>query len=236
MLIKCPKCQVTYELADDVVPQNGLKMRCHSCGEVFKAYPEDAIKEPLSEKEKKLNVLKIFERFSQTTDDSFTPETSEPPMVPAKVRIVHLTHYKNTINYLLILLLLLIMLALLYLMRFDIVRYIPKTEALYQKFGIESIYDGSNLQFMNIKTEEFVDQNISKIRITGVIDNPSSYQMKVLPVRVFVYDEDGRKLLEATKSLPQTRTFPNYKLPFEIIVVNPTPKQKNIHITFADTL
>jgi hypothetical protein len=128
------------------------------------------------------------------------------------------------------------MLALLYLMRFDIVRYIPKTEALYQKFGIESIYDGSNLQFMNIKTEEFVDQNISKIRITGVIDNPSSYQMKVLPVRVFVYDEDGRKLLEATKSLPQTRTFPNYKLPFEIIVVNPTPKQKNIHITFADTL
>lgn len=236
MLIKCPKCQVTYELSDDLVPSNGLKMRCNSCGEVFKAYPEDAIKEPMSEKEKKLNILKMFERFSQTTDEFFNPETPEPPIVPAKVRIVHLTHYKNTVNYLLILLLFLILLILLYLMRFDVVRYVPKLEGLYQKFGIESIYDGSNLQFMNIKTEEFVDQNISKIKITGVIDNPSSYQMKVLPVRVLIYDEDGNKLLEATHSLPQARTFPNYKLPFEIIVVNPTPKQKNIHITFADNL
>ena len=234
MLIKCPKCQVTYELADDLVPQSGLKMRCNSCGEVFKAYPEDAVKEPLTEKQKKQNVLKMFERFSQTTDNIFSPESDLPQPVPAKVRIVHLTHYKNTINYILLILVILVMLALLYLMRFDVVRYVPKAESLYQKFGIESVYAGTNLQFINIKTEEFIDQNVSKIKITGVIDNPSSYQMKVLPVLVSIYDENGQKLLEERTILPQKRTFPNYKLPFELVVVNPIPLQKNIHITFAD--
>ena len=45
MLIKCPKCQMIYNLDDGVVPSEGLKMRCHHCQEVFKAYPEDAVED-----------------------------------------------------------------------------------------------------------------------------------------------------------------------------------------------
>ncbi|HCU59267.1 MAG TPA: hypothetical protein DIC64_04730 [Alphaproteobacteria bacterium] len=237
MLIKCPKCQVVYELDDSLVPENGLKMRCNSCGEVFKAYPEDAVDDEQTAAQKKLNIINMFKRFAGEKEDLFTPDT--PDVVqnrPPKVRIVHLTHYKNSINYLLILLLLVLMAAFMYFLRYDIVRFVPKAESLYNRLGIESIYDGSQLQFSNIKTEEFVAGSVSKIKVSGVIDNPTVYEMNVLPVKVVVYDQYDNKLLDTTHYLPQTRTRPNYKLPFEVVITNPTPEKKNIHITFADNL
>ena len=60
--------------------------------------------------------------------------------------------------------------------------------------------------------------------------------MMVLPVKVVVFDENGTKLLDTTHHLPQKRTRPDYKLPFEVIITNPTPNKKNIQITFADNL
>ena len=237
MLIKCPKCQVIYELGDSLVPPSGLKMRCNSCGEVFKAYPEDAVDDEQTAAQKKLNIINMFKHFSGEKEDLFTPDT--PDVIqdkPLKVRIVHLTHYKNTVNYLLILLLLILMAAFMYFLRYDIVRFVPNAESIYHKFGIESVYDGAPLQFSNIKTEEFVIGNVSKIKISGVIDNQTPYEMNVLPLKVVVYAQNGNKLLDTTHYLPQTRTRPNYKFPFEVVITNPTPFKKNIHITFADNL
>jgi len=237
MLIKCPKCQIIYEIDDSRVSPNGLKMHCNKCGEIFKAYPEDAVDDEKTAAEKKLNILNMFKRFAGEQEDLFRPSLHQNiPVQPSKVRIVHLTHYKNNINCFLILIILFIITALLYFLRYDVVRFVPNTEKLYQKLGIESVQKGFNLQFMNINTQEIVVNNVSKIKITGIINNLTPYQMTVLPIKVIVYNQNGEKLLDTTHYLPQTRTRPNYKLPFEIIVTNPTPNKKNIHITFANNL
>ena len=237
MLIKCPKCQTVYELDDNVVTSNGLKMRCNTCGEVFKAYPEDAVPDEKDKEEKKQSILKMFERVSATTDSLFeATDGGASSATPSKVRVIHLTHYKNSINYLLLLLLILIMGGLLYAARYDIVRYAPNAEKIYDKFGIESIYRGTNLQFTNIKTEEIIVNNVSKIKISGVINNSTLYEMFVLPVKIVVFNEQGDKILDTTHYLPQERTRPNYRFPFEVLITNPTPEKKNIQITFADDL
>lgn len=237
MLIKCPKCQTVYELDDTLVTPSGLKMRCNTCGEIFKAYPEDAVPDENDKEEKKQSILKMFERVSATTDALFdSNDSNQTSTTPAKVRVIHLTHYKNSINYLLLLLLLLIMGGLLYVARYDVVRFVPNAEKIYNKFGIESIYRGTNLQITNIKTEELIINNVSKIKISGVINNLTLYEMFVLPVKIVVYNEQGDKLLDTTHYLPQERTRPNYKLPFEVFITNPTPEKKNIQITFADDL
>ena len=36
MLIYCPKCKQGYELKKDMIPEEGRKLRCSSCGEIFK--------------------------------------------------------------------------------------------------------------------------------------------------------------------------------------------------------
>ena len=42
MLINCPNCNASYEVTPDIIPQNGRKLRCSNCGEVFWCNPHDA--------------------------------------------------------------------------------------------------------------------------------------------------------------------------------------------------
>ena len=121
-------------------------------------------------------------------------------------------------------------------MRYDVVRLVPNAEKFYNKMHIESIYNGTALQITNVKIEEVIVGNLSKIQISGIINNPSLYEMFVLPLKVVVYDAFGNTLLDTTHYLPQERTRPNYKLPFMVMINNPTPEKKNIQITFADNL
>ncbi|MBO4294550.1 MAG: zinc-ribbon domain-containing protein [Alphaproteobacteria bacterium] len=233
MLIKCPKCQATYKIENIKIPENGIKMRCHACSEVFKTYPNDILQEePLEKSLQDADLTKMFERVSKATSNLFSDQLP----VSAKVRVVHSTLYKYTINYFLILLVLALMGAVLCLMRYDVVRFVPQAEKLYDKLHMQSIYDGVNLQLLNIKTQEVIINNVSKIKLTGIINNPTPYEMFVLPLKVVVFDQFGNTLLDTTHYLPQQRTRPNYKLPFTIIINNPTPYKKNIQITFADNL
>lgn len=234
MLIKCPKCAAEYKIEEAVVPDGGLKMRCHACGEVFKAYKKDLIAEQKPEEPEKVDLLKMFERVSKATNNLFSEASGIS--TPTKVRVIHSTHYKNTINYFLVVFVLALMAGILYLMRYDVVRLVPNAEKIYNKLGIESIYDGTGLQITNIKIDETVVGSMSKIKVSGVIANPSQYEMKVLPLKVVVYDAYGNTLLDTTHYLPQERTRPAYKLPFTVIINNPTPEKKNIQITFADNL
>lgn len=235
MLIKCPKCQATYKIDNIDVPQNGVKMHCHACGEIFKAYPEDVIQENIADAPvENIDLSKMFDRVSKATNDLFSDSaqiTAQP-----KVRVVHSTLYKYHISYLLILFVLALMAAILCLLRYDVVRFIPNAEKVYDKLHMQSIHDGVNLQISNIKTEEIVINNLSKIKISGIINNPTIYEMFVLPLKVVIFDQFGNKLLDTTHYLPQQRTRPNYKLPFTLIINNPTPNTKNIQISFADNL
>lgn len=234
MLIKCPKCGAEYKLEEDVVSDSGLKMRCHACGEVFKAYKRDLRPEKKPEEEQNVDMLKMFERVSKATTNLFSEASGIA--APTKVRVIHSTRYKNTVNYFLVFFVLALMAGMLYLMRYDVVRLVPNAEKIYNKLGIESIYDGTGLQIINIKIDETVVGNMSKIKVSGVIANPTRYEMKVLPLKVVVYDAYGNTLLDTTHYLPQERTRPDYKLPFTVVIGNPTPEKKNIQITFADNL
>ena len=95
MLIKCPKCKAEYKIEDDKVPEGGLKMHCHACGEVFRAYRED-LKEEKKPEDDSVDLSKMFERVSKATNNLFSDAGNTG--VPTKVRVIHSTSYKNTIS------------------------------------------------------------------------------------------------------------------------------------------
>lgn len=41
MLIRCPKCNVSYDIGTATIPEEGRKMRCSQCGEVWICLPQD---------------------------------------------------------------------------------------------------------------------------------------------------------------------------------------------------
>ena len=233
MLIKCPKCQAVYKIGDDVIKDGGLKMHCQQCDATFRAYKKDALPEDFDEEQNKKNVAKMFE--NATTENNALFEDEKLP-APSKIRIMPVVRYKQSINYVLILLLLFLSVAVLYLARFDVVRYAPNLESIYQKFNIQSVYLGQGLQFSNLSMFQEDKDSISKLKITGIINNVSKYFVDVPPVKVVLYNKNGNKILDTTHYLPIKRVMAYGRFSFEIVITNPNPGQKNVHITFANDL
>ena len=121
-------------------------------------------------------------------------------------------------------------------MRYDVVRLLPEAEKLYDKIEVSSIPYGRNLEFKDITTREFSEDNIAKIEISGAIANTGKYLTEIPPVKVDVYDKSGNLLLNTTHYLPIPRLESGYNLLFNIIVTNPTPFGKSIYLTFNDNI
>lgn len=230
MLIKCPKCRSVYDVPDTLVPEEGRVLRCAECGEIWTAQKKDALKKRKSPTK---DIQKMFERVSKETENLFdAPEVK----TVEKIRVVNVTRYKHTINILLLLVALISVAAALYYMRYDIVRLIPETEKLYDKIDVSSVPYGRNLEFKDITTREFSEDNIAKIEISGAIVNTGKYQTEIPPVKVDIYGKDGTPLLNTTHYLPIPRLEPGYNLLFNIVVTNPTPFGKSIYLTFNENL
>ena len=49
MLIRCPKCNVSYDIGAAAIPAEGKKVRCSQCGEVWICMPADLFEQPQPE-------------------------------------------------------------------------------------------------------------------------------------------------------------------------------------------
>ncbi len=231
MLIKCPKCRSVYELPDNAVSAEGRKLRCCQCGEIWTATPADAIKKPdgLSSKD----IKKMFKSASRETEKLF----SQPEQVTVeKVRIVNVIRERYAVNVLLLLTVVFCLAGFLYFLRYDIVRLIPQAERIYDKLYIQAIPYGRNLEFKNVTTREFIENNMAKIEIKGHIENTGKYVTQLPPVKISIYDKKGNLLLDINHYLPIGRLEAGYNLVFSVVVTNPSPFGKSIYLTFNDIL
>lgn len=46
MLVSCPKCKVSYAIEPELISENGKKLRCAKCGEVWLCKPDDLFNQP----------------------------------------------------------------------------------------------------------------------------------------------------------------------------------------------
>lgn len=231
MLIKCPKCHSVYDIPDNLITDTGLAMRCAECKEIWTAYPQDGLKKLKSSSNKDLS--KMFERVSKETENLF--HETEVKTVE-KIKVVNITRYKHTINIVMLLIVLCSLAAMLYYMRYDVVRFIPEAEKLYDKIPVESVPYGRNLEFKDIVTTDITENNFAKIEIKGKIVNTGKYITEIPPVKVDIYDKSGKLLLSTTHYLPIPRLEAGYNLLFNIVVPDPTPFGKSIYLKFNDEI
>ncbi|MBQ2811174.1 MAG: zinc-ribbon domain-containing protein, partial [Alphaproteobacteria bacterium] len=188
MLIKCPKCRLVYDLPDNLIGDDGLKMRCSKCLEIWTAYPEDGLKKVnVSPK----NIQKMFTQLSKQTDVLFTEEIKKAPIQSVeKARTEHAKKQNFVANLIIGLLIFLSVSILLYAYRFDVVRFFPNAEQMYKKLNISSVPYATGLEFNNITTKEYVQNNVSKIEISGMVTNKSKYAVLLAPVKIDIFDKN----------------------------------------------
>ena len=230
MLIKCPKCRSIYDIPDNIIPDEGLKMRCSECSEIWTAYPEDALKKVTTSTK---SLQKMFKQISKETDDLFANEKETTQKIE-KIRIT-VPQKSNYILYATVtILVLLSFFILMYTLRFEIVRVIPQTENLYLKMNIKSIPYGTNLEFNNINSKEYIENNISKLEIKGMVSNNSEYVTEIPPVKIEIFNKNGKILFSHIEKLPLPRLKAGYNILFSKTINNPTPLAKSIYVTFED--
>lgn len=49
MLVSCPKCKVSYAIEPELIPEDGKKLRCAKCGEVWLCETKDLFELPIQE-------------------------------------------------------------------------------------------------------------------------------------------------------------------------------------------
>ena len=231
MLIKCPKCRSVYDLPDNLIKEDGLKMRCAECFEIWTSYPEDALKKVSTAPK---NIQKMFKRISKENDDLFIDAPVPEEIVREKVRIVSVSQKNYMLNFALSVFIILFLLLVFYSFRYDIVRFLPQTEEIYSKLNIESIPYGTDLEFNNIVTKEYTEDNVSKIEVSGMVGNKGKYVTKLPPLKINIHDKNGKVLASIEEQLSLPRLEPHYHLLFHKVIINPTPYGKLIYVTFKE--
>lgn len=230
MLIKCPKCRSVYDLPDNLITDEGLKLRCSECMEIWVAYPEDALKKVNTAPK---NIQKMFKRISKETDDLFIEEPQQKLSAQTESLKLKNTVRKNSkLNIVLSAVASLLLVISLYAFRYDIVHMFPQTESLYSRINIKSIPYGADLEFNNITTKEYIENNIAKIEISGMVANNGKYTTELPPIKIDIFDKSGKMLLSVTEHLSLPRLESGYHILFNTIVTNPTPLAKSIYVTF----
>lgn len=225
MLIRCPKCRSVYDLPDNLMPAEGLKMRCAECGEIWVGRKRDALKVP--QKDLK-NIQQMFDSISESEESLFHDEPH--------VQVVKVLQVKHTFNWILLTIALFFLAFWLFAARYEIVRLMPGAERFYTALSIESVPIGQNLELRNITTREFTEHNLPKLEISGKIVNTGSSLTLVPPVKIEVAEKDGETLIQTFYQPAINRLEGGYDMLFYVVLDNPSSKKKSVYLTFYDRL
>ena len=194
-------------------------MRCSKCSEEFFCHRSDALVEQF------MDLEKIVPEYIKSGKKTNTVKNDD---------LLNNIRHTEHINIILSAILSLIFLLLLLFLRYDIVRFMPFMEKAYSFIGIESIYKGRGLEFVNIQRHEYVEDNVSKMQITGEIYNTGKYEVIVSNINLQIVDRKGEIVLFEEHEIELNRLEPDSTLSFKIITMNPTPFAKSVYLTFSE--
>lgn len=241
MILTCPKCKTVYRLDDSLIPEEGRKVHCFNCGNLWVAYKpiekeaatpavEDMAKKkveiveeiPVVEEEINIDaddVEEIFSSFSIRREDSLDPS----PIKPKR-------NWWKLLNWLLfIALFIAACCTALYYFRFDIVKKFPQTEVVYNHFGINSLGFAQGLSFEEVEKVDLFPQ----VLISGFIKNNNFSNVEIPTISVQFLDDDKEIIKETKYKLETTSIKSGEKLPFNATVDKPE-YFKYIIVTFVE--
>lgn len=247
MLISCPKCNSVYNISDTRVPINGRKFKCAECGEIWLVMPQDVrFVEPenkttdspysISSKEEIDDINAMFSRLSHDTKNLFKGEGAVENMTAAD-RLRHFCrNFFSGYSVIAFLLVLSIILAglLTYRERYEIVERVPAMERVYARFDIESVYNGRNIIFRDVRIRDIRRNNKDMLEISGRLHNSGNTAVNTLPVKASFIDNNGNVESEIIELLPPQRINPKANTLFRIVADIPSSNVDKVKLSLED--
>lgn len=177
------------------------------------------------------NVRKMFEMLSHDTKGLFNDGASNNKIKKA-VRYFKGHFSIVTINFILSIIFFIFLLFILYFNRYDVVNIIPRTEKIYDKIGLESVYYGRDLKFTNVETKHITRKGKHFIEVFGRINNEGKYKSLLPPVKATVYTPSGEVVNEESKKFTIPVLESGFNSIFRILIENINDKAEYLELDF----
>lgn len=257
MIVNCPECQASYNLAEDLIGEEGRQVKCSQCNhqwlqkkdhaealELSTVIPQksksrglDWIVEESSVKEHKLIKEHVVKENNVETDLSLIEEEPEVyfiPELPDDEVYLFFNKGKSLLKKHWLPIVGVILFNIFWFGRFDLVEIVPQVRIVYDFLHLRSVKIGEDLVFKNITRKKIYEENEFFLEIRGYILNTGLKEQKVHLIEVQLYDEAEMFLKKGFANPEVLLLKPSFSMPFVVRINDPPKEAAHVVVTFRE--
>ena len=229
MILTCPACATSYFVRDDAMGPNGRKVRCQSCGEVWRA----GVEEPLE--------LSLTPEPATTPEPQPAPEAASLAETPApelprafRARAEQQRRLRRAAAHgavwAAMASVFVGLLASAWLFRVEVVDAFPRAAAAYAMVGAP--VNPVGLDFEAMSAREAPDRP-GMVLVAGALRNVRDEEIVAPPVRVALLDEHGAEVGFRIVRIDAAPVLPGKVQGFAVLIPDPGGHAADIGVNFA---
>lgn len=231
MILTCPACATSYFIADDTVGPNGRKVRCQSCGEVWRA----ANDEPLELTVAPEPAVILKPEPQPETESASLADTPAPELPKAfRARAEQQRRLRRAATHGAVWAGLASVFAALiisaFLFRVEVVDIFPRAAAAYANVGAP--VNAVGLDFEALTAKE-APSSPGMVVVSGALRNVRDREIVAPPVRVSLLDESGAEIGFRLIQIDAAPVLPGKVQGFAAIIPDPAGATADISVNFA---
>ena len=231
MILTCPACATSYFIPDDAVGANGRKVRCKSCGEVWRATSDEPLELSVAPEP----------RVIATPEPDPTPEPASLAETPApelptafRARAEQQRRLRRAATHgvvwagLASVFVGLIVSA--FLFRVEMVEAFPRAAAAYAAVGAPVNPIGLDFEAMTAKE---APDHPGMVLVSGALRNVRDAEIVAPPVRVALLDEHGAEVGFRIVTIDAAPVLPGKVQGFAVMIPDPGGHAADIGVNFV---
>ncbi|MFA4938746.1 MJ0042-type zinc finger domain-containing protein [Brevundimonas sp.] len=231
MILTCPACATSYFIRDDAVGPDGRKVRCQSCGEVWRATPDEPLELTLTPEP----VVAPAAPEPEPAPTASLAETPAPELPRAfRARADRQKKLRRAAAHgvvwagLASIFIGLIVAA--FLFRIEIVQAFPKAASAYKFFGATVNPVGLDFEALTAKA---APGHPGMVVVSGAIRNVRDVEIVSPPVRVALVDANGAEVGFKIVQIDAAPVLPGKVQGFAALIPDPGGHGAGIGVDFA---
>lgn len=230
MILTCPACATSYFVPDDAMGPTGRKVRCQSCGEVWRANADEPLELTLTPDQAAKS-----EPRAELAPEASLAETPAPELPRAfRARAEQQRRLRRAAAqgavWASMACVLVGLLASAWLFRVEVVEAFPRAAGAYDLVGIP--VNPVGLDFEAISAREAPDQP-GMVLVAGALRNVRDEEIVAPPVRVALLDEHGAEVGFKVIPIDAAPVLPGKVHGFAALIPDPGGHAADIGVNFA---
>ena len=233
MILTCPACATSYFIRDDLVGPNGRKVRCQSCGEVWRAGIEEPLE--LTAEPEAAAAAQPSPTSVAAPEPASLAETPAPELPKAfRARAEQQRRLRRAAAqgavWAAMAAVFVGLLASAWLFRVEVVRAFPRAAAAYAMVGAP--VNPVGLDFEAMSAREAPDRP-GMVLVAGALRNVRDEEIVAPPVRVALLDEHGAEVGFKIIPIDAAPVLPGKVQGFAALIPDPGGHAADIGVDFA---